>query len=194
MRTRSFVIIQSYCLSYDNIQKAGLKAFGTVGYDISIVKLEHGGIRNHALKLFGNNFENGGQVAKYKKHISERETMRCEVPRESVLGPILFLIYINDIYKNYVILSFTLFDDYTNSFTSVVKSCRLVPWLASDNLPFLKSRMKSKTLYDYVTLDLFPTATLGQIAWVSFHICSCMPINCLRRWKNLSPVSQETSL
>ena len=78
MRTRSFVIIHSYCLSYNNIQKAGLKAFGAVDYDILIVKLEHGGIRNHALKLFGNNFENRGQVAKYKKHISERETMRCE--------------------------------------------------------------------------------------------------------------------
>ena len=108
MRTRSFVIRQSYCLSYNKIQKAGLKAFGTVDYDILIVKLEHSGIRNHALKLFGNNFENRGQVAKYKKHISERETRRCEVPHESVLGSILFLIYINDIHKNYVILSFTL--------------------------------------------------------------------------------------
>ena len=46
--------------------------------------------------------------------MSEAETTLCGVPRGSVLGPLLFLLYINDIYKSSSLFSFYQFADDTS--------------------------------------------------------------------------------
>ena len=55
---------------------------------------------------------------KYKFEKSERLTIKCGVPQGSVLGPLLFLIYMNDISRCSEILSVILFADDTNLFYS----------------------------------------------------------------------------
>ena len=55
---------------------------------------------------------------KYNSVLSSKQTISCGDPQGSVLGPLLFLLFINDIHRSSEILSFILFADDTNIFCS----------------------------------------------------------------------------
>ena len=94
------------------------KAFDTVNHEILLRKLDHYGIRGIVHDWFKNYLINRQQIVKYKLVKSDSMTIKCGVPQGSVLGPLLFLIYMNDISKCSKILSFILFADDTNLFYS----------------------------------------------------------------------------
>ena len=94
------------------------KAFDTVNHNILLHKLEHYGIRGVALDWFKNYLSNRIQVVKYNSSRSDSLEIKCGVPQGSVLGPLLFLIYMNDIGKCSRLLSFISFADDTNLFLS----------------------------------------------------------------------------
>ena len=54
------------------------------------------------------------QSTQIERDISNKQPMTCGVPQDSVLGPLLFLLYVNDIHKSSDKLAFYLFADDTN--------------------------------------------------------------------------------
>jgi hypothetical protein len=73
------------------------KAFDTINHNILIKKLESYGIRGLASSWFQSYFSNRKQYTLVKDNESSVNVISCGVPQGSILGPILFLIYMNDI-------------------------------------------------------------------------------------------------
>ena len=95
------------------------KAFDTVNHDILIKKLDHYGIRGVTLDWFRSYLKDRKQVTYINETLSEVSKM-CNfgVPQGSVLGPLLFLLYINNINHSLNEVIIKLFADDTNCFFS----------------------------------------------------------------------------
>ena len=92
------------------------KAFDTLNHNILLQKLSSYGIRGLANRWFQSYLQDREQYVNFKNVLSSKSKIITGVPQGSILGPLLFLFYINDICKSSELLRFILYADDTNIF------------------------------------------------------------------------------
>ena len=90
------------------------KAFDTVDHNILLAKLAHYGIRGPALKWLRSYLSDRKQYVSVNNSDSSMTKITYGVPQGSILGPLLFIIYINDIPEISTIAKFILYADDAN--------------------------------------------------------------------------------
>ena len=108
------------------------KAFDTIDHNILLHKLSFYGIRGLAYDWFRDYLTNRRQYAEYNGARSSTQSVTCGVPQGSVLGPLLFIIYTNDL------------PDTLNQSSSILFADDTTLYISDDNLYRLYAKMNEE--------------------------------------------------
>ena len=136
------------------------KAFDTIDHNILQNKLAYYGLNGSALHLFKSYLQNRKQFTEIEQINSDILPMTIGVPQGSVLGPLLFIIYIDDFSQASQLFNFVMYADDTTLSTSLnslrettldnkstetiinEELCKINEWLNSNKLLLNKSKTK----------------------------------------------------
>ena len=125
------------------------KAFDTIDHAILLSKLEHYGIRGPILALLKSYLTDRKQTVHFNGTISDETIMQTGVPQGSILGPLLFLLYINDL---------------------VNASDTATPFLFADDTTALYSGSDLNLLFPIINLDLDNILTWCKVNKISLNL------------------------
>ena len=96
------------------------KAFDLLDHNILLLyKLKYYGINSNSLQLLENYLTNRKQYIEFEKHKSYMKNITVGVPQGAILGPLFFIIYINDIILAPYIFTPILYADDTTQFSTL---------------------------------------------------------------------------
>lgn len=107
--TRNLEAREITCTIYLDLKKA----FDTVSIDILLKKLDFIGIKGNLLDIIKSYLSNRQQMTKVQNQYSKKRPVVLGVPQGSILGPLLFILYVNDIFNVSNLAHFYLFADDT---------------------------------------------------------------------------------
>ena len=140
------------------------KAFDTVNHKILLEKLQHYGVRGMAFNWFQSYLTNRKQYVKVNGALSDVLDVMCWVPQGSLLGPLLFLVFINDLPAVCKKLKFYLYADDTNIY------------FESDSLDLLEKTMNKelRKVDKWLTTNRL-ALNVDKSHFVLFHSSSNIP-------------------
>lgn len=135
------------------------KAFDTVSHRDLLDTLENAGFRGITLKMFESYLTDRMQCVQIENSVSDKKIVCCGVPQGTVLGPILFTLYVNDLFN--------------------LGSCGDITSFADDTVIFYKDRtwvdLKHKVENDFKTIVEFFNCKLLTINDKKTHF---LPFTC----------------
>ena len=140
------------------------KGFDSINHNILLEKLEtQFGISNNELKWFKSYLTNREQVCAINGHLSSPQKIVCGVPQGSILGPLLFLLYINDLPTSLKESTPCLYADDTQIFSSSYDYNELIDKLNSDLINISDWLARNKLQYH-------PTKTKFMIIGSTYNL------------------------
>ena len=139
------------------------KAFDTLDHNILLHKLRYYGVRGSALSWFHSYLTNRYQYVEINESKSSHQLLKTGVPQGSVLGPLLFLIYMNDVPNASSQLKFILFADDTSLLENINLSISPSDDFSSDKLNDELSK-----IYDWLAVNKL-SLNVSKTKFMVFH-------------------------
>ena len=160
------------------------KAFDTLNHDILLTKLRYFGIQGIALNWFQSYLTKRSQYVQYNDTSSSIREIKTGVPQGSILGPLLFIIYMNDIHTVSDKFSFIIYADDTTLISPLcsfshcshndmnyvstminLELTKISDWLAVNKLSLNATKTKFMLFHDYqkiINEDDIPHLTIND--------------------------------
>ena len=140
------------------------KAFDTLSFDILLTKFKHYGITGVPLKLLTSYIKDRYQYVIYNGKTSNLLEIRTGIPQGSILGPLFFSIYINDIIKASAVFNYIMYADDTVLYCTLY--CNLEDFVDCDTETAINRELQKINLW---LLRNILTLNVDKTKFMIFH-------------------------